>query len=80
MGKTGYWTKEAKLFAFNKTHYGDVIRNNRKKMNYTQLQVAKLVGVSKNHVTNWEAGRARPEALRLKAFSHGHSKCRSAKA
>lgn len=53
--------KEAKLFAFNKTHYGDVIRNNRKKMNYTQLQVAKLVGVSKNHVTNWEAGRARPD-------------------
>ena len=53
--------KEAKLFAFNKEHYGDVIRNNRKKMNYTQLQVAKMVGVSKNHVTNWEAGRARPD-------------------
>ena len=53
--------KEAELFAYNKAHYGNIIRDNRKKMNYTQLQVANLVGVSKNHVTNWEAGRARPD-------------------
>lgn len=53
--------KEAQLFVFNKTHYGNVIRENRKKMGYTQQQVADLVGVSKNHVTNWEAGRARPD-------------------
>ncbi len=53
--------KETELFAFNKIHYGNIIRDNRKKMNYTQLQVANLVGVSKNHVTNWEAGRARPD-------------------
>ena len=53
--------KETQLFSFNKTHYGNVIRDNRKKMGYTQQQVADLVGVSKNHVTNWEAGRARPD-------------------
>ena len=53
--------KEAQLFAYNKTHYGNVIRDNRKKMGFTQQKVADLVGVSKNHVTNWEAGRARPD-------------------
>ena len=53
--------KEAKLFAFNKLHYGSVIRANRKKMGYTQQQIADMVGVTKNNVTNWEAGRARPD-------------------
>ena len=28
--------KETQLFSFNKTHYGNVIRDNRKKMGYTQ--------------------------------------------
>ena len=53
--------KEARLFAYNKEHYGNIIRDNRKKRGLTQLQVANMTGVSKNHVTNWEAGRARPD-------------------
>ena len=60
--------KEARLFAFNKEHYGNVIRDNRKKRGLTQQQVANLTGVSKNHVTNWEAGRARPDLTVIPAL------------
>ena len=53
--------KEARLFAYNKEHYGNTIRDYRKRKGLTQQQVADMTGVSKNHVTNWEAGRARPD-------------------
>ncbi len=53
--------KDAQAFAFNKEHYGIVIRNYRKKMGLTQQQVAESIGVSKSHIANWEAGRARPD-------------------
>ena len=53
--------KNAQAFAYNKEHYGVVIRNYRKKMGFTQQQIAESIGVSKSHIANWEAGRARPD-------------------
>lgn len=53
--------KGEKLFAFNKARYGDTIRKYRLKRGLNQPQLAKLVGVSKNAIPNWEAGRARPD-------------------
>ena len=53
--------KDAQAFAYNKEHYGVVIRNYRKKMGFTQQQIAESIGVSKSHIANWEAGRARPD-------------------
>ena len=53
--------KDAQAFAYNKEHYGVVIRNYRKKMGFTQQQIAESIVVSKSHIANWEAGRARPD-------------------
>ena len=53
--------KEAKTIAFNKSHYGEVIHNNRMKAGLSQQQLAALIGVQKNYIQHWEAGRARPD-------------------
>ncbi len=53
--------KEARTLAFNKEHYGEVIRNYRMKAGLSQPQLAALLGVQKNYITHWEAGRARPD-------------------
>ncbi len=53
--------KESRLFAYNKEHYGNTIRTSRQKKGWTQQYLDNHAGVSKNHVTNWEAGRARPD-------------------
>jgi len=53
--------KGEELFAFNKARYGDIIRKYRIKKGLNQPQLAKLVGVSKNAIPNWETGRARPD-------------------
>jgi len=41
--------------------YGDLIREYRKRKNYSQEQLGALVQVKKNAVGAWEAGRSRPD-------------------
>ena len=53
--------KEEKLHAFNRERYGDVIRRFRTEKGLNQPQLAAMVGVNKNAVSNWEAGRTRPD-------------------
>lgn len=53
--------KEEKLHAFNREKYGDVIRRFRAEKGINQPQLAALIGVNKNAVSNWEAGRSRPD-------------------
>jgi len=49
------------LYAFNKAHYGDKIREYRLKRGLNQPQLAEIVGVTRNAIPNWEAGRTRPD-------------------
>jgi len=56
------------LFAYNKARYGDTIRAHRIKKGLNQPQLAKLLGVSKNAIPNWEAGRARPDTNYIPAL------------
>lgn len=49
------------LHAFNKARYGEKIREYRLKRGLNQPQLAKIVGVTKNAIPNWEAGRTRPD-------------------
>lgn len=53
--------KALKLFAFNKQKYGDVIRKFRQDRDMTQPQLARVLGVQRNYVSNWESGRSRPD-------------------
>ncbi len=53
--------REDKLHAFNRERYGDVIRRFRTEKGLNQPQLAALLGVNKNAVSNWEAGRTRPD-------------------
>ena len=43
----------------------DTLKRLRKTLNVTQMEMAKLLGVSHNAVWQWEAGRARPRAKAL---------------
>ena len=60
--------KGEKLFAFNKAHYGDTIRKYRIQKGLNQPQLAKLLGVSKNAIPNWETGRTRPDTNYIPAI------------
>ena len=53
--------KAEKTAAFNRTTYGEVIRSNRVRMGLSQPQLASILDTSKNYVSNWEMGRARPD-------------------
>ena len=53
--------KEARTLAFNKAHYGELIRLSRVRAGLSQRQLADRLGVHKNYITHWEAGRARPD-------------------
>lgn len=53
--------KEERLHAFNRERYGEVIRRRRTEKGFNQPQLAALIGVNKNAVSNWEAGRTRPD-------------------
>ena len=61
--------KAKKLFEFNKEQYGDRIRALRIKRGLNQPQLAEKVGVTKNAVCNWEAGRVRPDMNLLPLMS-----------
>ena len=51
----------AEVTAYNKAHYGDLISEARHRANLTQQQLATALGISKNIVTHWEAGRVKPD-------------------
>ena len=40
--------KETRTMAFNKSHYGEVIRSSRLRAGLTQPQLATMIGVKKN--------------------------------
>lgn len=50
-----------KVAAFNRETYGEVIRASRLRRELSQPQLAALLNTSKNYVSNWEHGRARPD-------------------
>ena len=50
-----------KVAAFNRETYGEVIRASRLRRGLSQPQLAALLSTSKNYVSNWEHGRARPD-------------------
>lgn len=45
----------------NKAEFGNKICAVRKAKGFTQPQLAKMIGVTKNSITNWEKGTSRPE-------------------
>ena len=49
--------------------YADRIRSLRLQNGYTQPELAEAVGVTKNAVSNWEAGRTRPDLDTIKYFA-----------
>ena len=51
----------SKVILYNKSHYGELISEARRKADITQLQLAQQLGISKNIVTHWEAGRVKPD-------------------
>jgi transcriptional regulator with XRE-family HTH domain len=60
--------KGEELFAFNKAQYGDTIRKYRIKRGLNQPQLANILGVTKNAIPNWEAGRTRPDTNYIPAI------------
>ena len=53
--------KKEKLHALNKEMYGEVIRTWRQYRGISQTQLTEALGLSRNLVSNWEAGRSRPD-------------------
>lgn len=53
--------KKEKLHAANKEMYGEAIRTWRQYRGISQTQLTEALGLSKNLVSNWEAGRSRPD-------------------
>lgn len=58
----------ADVTAYNKSHYGDTLCEFRRRKGLTQQQLAQALGISKNIVTHWEAGRVRPDINLLPAL------------
>lgn len=52
--------------ALDQGEYGEKIRAYRLSIGINQPELARAVGVSKNAVCNWEAGRARPDLMTVK--------------
>ena len=57
--------KERKQFATNKAQYGNKIKERRIACGINQPQLATKLGVAKNTISNWEAGRSRPDLNQL---------------
>ena len=53
--------KANRVAAYNRATYGAVIRASRLRKGLTQPQLAKILNTSKNYVSNWEIGKARPD-------------------
>lgn len=53
--------QESDVIRYNKAHYGVLISEARRRAGLTQLDVARALGISKNIVTHWEAGRVKPD-------------------
>ena len=53
--------KAAKLAYFNREKYGSIIRAARLKKGINQPELARILNTSKNYVSNWEVGKARPD-------------------
>ena len=53
--------KAAKLAYFNREKYGSIIRAARLKKGINQPELARILNNSKNYVSNWEVGKARPD-------------------
>ena len=54
-------TASEALYARNRIRYGNIIRTFRIRRGLSQPELAQRVGVQKNAVSNWEAGRSRPD-------------------
>ena len=61
-------TKAERTKLQNKAAFGDKIRALRTEKGLTQPQLAKLLGVTKNAITNWEAGTSRPDLTYIPAL------------
>jgi len=57
--------KEKKMFEANKAQFGDKIRERRIACGLNQPQLARLLNVTKNTISNWEVGRSRPDLSQL---------------
>lgn len=60
-GGDGMNRTEGSTLAFNRAHYGDLIRARRTLLGLSQARLAQRLGIRKAYVTHWEAGRARPD-------------------
>ena len=47
-------------------NFGDKVKALRKKLNLTQTELAKMLGVVKMTVSRWERGETRPSQLALR--------------
>ena len=61
-------TKGERTKMQNKSAFGSRIREYRIKKGLSQPQLAALLGVTKNAVTNWEAGASRPDIASIPAL------------
>ncbi len=53
--------RDPETIASNKARYGDIISDARHRAGLTQQEVGRALGISKNMVTHWEAGRVKPD-------------------
>lgn len=49
-------------------HFGNKLRSHRKKLGFTQEEVAEFIGVSPQAISKWEAGDCLPDCYNLKAI------------
>lgn len=59
------FTSDSRNIGYMKTEMNDRIRQRRTQLDYTQQQLAKLLGVSRVSVTKWENGTVRPAGENL---------------
>lgn len=61
-------SKAEQTVAFNRATYGEIIRTSRIRQGLSQPQLAAILHTSKNYVSNWEIGKARPDMNMLPAL------------
>lgn len=60
--------RSAKVTAYNKSTYGDRIREFRRRKGLSATGLASILGVHRNYISNWESGIARPDLNRIPAL------------